>query len=87
MYLEIQNAIYGLPHAGILANKQVREKLEPTRYYEVTYTSGLWRHVTQPVQYMLVINDFGVKYVNAAGYEVAIYWEGELYCGITLKLD
>ena len=72
------------PKAGILANKQLREKLEPAGYYEVAHTPGLWRHVTGPVQFLLVVDDFRVKYVGkenakhlihdikAAGYEVAI---------------
>ena len=64
MYLEIRKAIYGLPQGGILANKQLREKLEPAGYYEVAHTPGLWRHVTRPVQFSLVVDDFGVKYVG-----------------------
>ena len=34
VYLEIGNAIYGLPQAGALANKQLREYLAPAGYYE-----------------------------------------------------
>jgi len=76
--------MYGLPQAGILANKQLHEKLEPVGYYEVTHTPRLWRHVTRPVQFSLVVDDFGVKYVGkehaehliqdikATCYEVAI---------------
>ena len=40
VYLEIRKAIYGLPQAGILTNKQLREKLEPAGYYEVAHTPG-----------------------------------------------
>ena len=29
VWLEIRKTIYGLPQAGILANKQLREKLQP----------------------------------------------------------
>ena len=62
VYVEIRRAIYGLPQAGILANKQLRERLAPFGYYEVAHTPGLWRHVTKPVQFSLVVDDFGVKY-------------------------
>ena len=41
VYLKIQKAIYGLPQAGILANKQLWEKLEPAGYYEVAHTLSL----------------------------------------------
>ena len=64
MYVEIRRAIYGLPQAGILANQQLRERLAPAGYYEVAHTPGLWRHVTRPVQFTLVVDDFGVKYVG-----------------------
>ena len=63
VWLETRKTIYGLPQAGILANKQQREKLEPHGYYKVPHTPGLWQHVTRPVQFSLVVDDFGVKYV------------------------
>ena len=97
VYLEVRKAIYGLPQAGVLANKQLREKLAPAGYYEVAHTPGLWRHVTRPVQFTLVVDDFGIKYVGqenldhligaikGAGYQVAVDETGSLYCGITLK--
>ena len=64
VWLETRKAIYGLPQAGILVNKQLREKLQPHGYYEVAHTQGLWRHVTRPVQFSLVVDDFGVKYAG-----------------------
>ena len=96
VYLEIRRAIYGLPQAGILANKLLRERLEPEGYYEVTHTPGLWKHVSRPVQFSLVVDDFGVKYVGKKHadhlleaiqkhYTCAVDWTGDLYCGI--KLD
>ena len=30
----------------------------------MAHTPGLWRHVTRPVQFTLVVDDFGVKYVG-----------------------
>ena len=84
VYLEIWKAIYGLPQAGILTNKHLKEKLELLNYYEVAPTPSLWRHITWPVQFSLVVDDFRVKYIgkeNAkhlikaiqeAGYKVAL---------------
>jgi hypothetical protein len=48
--------------------------------------------------FTLVVNDFGVKYVNKnnvehlissikANYELTVDWTGNLYCGITLDWD
>ena len=44
VYLEMQWAVWGLPQAGILANKLLRQRLLPHGYYECTNTPGLWKH-------------------------------------------
>ncbi len=64
IYLEMQRAIWGLPQAGILANKLLQKRLVPHGYYECANTPGLWKHITRPILFMLVINDFGVKYAG-----------------------
>ena len=98
VYLEIRKAIYGLPQAGILANKLLRQRLRPHGYYEVAHTPGLWKHTTRPTQFTLTVDDFGVKYVGKDNaqhlidalrqhYDVEEDWTGKLYCGISLKWD
>ena len=44
VYIEIQRGMYGLPQAGLLANNQLTERLEPKGYYQCRHTPGLWRH-------------------------------------------
>jgi hypothetical protein len=63
--LEMRRAEWGLPQAGMLANKCLRQKLAPFGYYKSTNTPGLWLHNTQPISFTLVVDDFGVKYVNS----------------------
>jgi hypothetical protein len=98
VYLEIRRCVYGLPKAGALANKLLRERLAPHGYYEVAHTPGLWRHVSRPISFTLVVDDFGVKYVGKEHaqhlvdtlkkyYKLAEDWKGDLYCGITLDWD
>ena len=60
----MRKAIYGLPQTGSLANKLLKEWLEPHGYIEVPHTPGLWIHETRPVQFSLVVDNFGVKYVG-----------------------
>jgi hypothetical protein len=59
---------------------------------------GLWKHDTRPIQFTLVVNDFGVKYVgeehaqhlkNALKehYKLTCDWTGKRYIGITLDWD
>ena len=89
-------AIYGLPQVGALANEQLHKKLAPAGYYKVVHTPRLWKHVTQPVQFSLVVDDFGVKYVGKENVDHLVqtfrkYYKsieedrvGNLYYGITL---
>eukprot|EP00804_Cyclotella_cryptica_P029536 CCRYP_020583-RA/>CCRYP_020583-RA protein AED:0.35 eAED:0.26 QI:0/-1/0/1/-1/1/1/0/1386 len=98
VYLELRKCVYGLPMAGALANKLLRKRLAPHGYYEVTHTPGLWRHVTRPISFTLVVDDFGVKYEGQEHaqhlvdtlkkyYKLAEDWTGDLYCGIALDWD
>ncbi len=64
VYLEIRRAIYGLPEASALANKLLKKRMAPQGYFEVAHTQGLWRHVTRPIQFLLVVDEFRVKYVR-----------------------
>ena len=97
VYLEVQKAIYGLPQAGALANKQLKNFLAPGGYYEFVHTPGRCLHATRPIHFSLVVDDFGVKYVGKQHVEHSVHclkkhyakvsedWEGKLYCGITLE--
>ena len=97
MYLETRKTIYGLPQAGILANKQLRKKLKPSVYYLVAHTPDLWRNLTQLVHVLLVVDDFGVKYlgkensnrileaIKKADSIVALDWERSLQYRIILE--
>ena len=96
VYVEIRRSIYGLPQAGKLANTALKEYLAPYGYFEVSHTPGLWQHITRPIAFSLVVDDFGVKYVHKDdadhlanslknAYKISKDWTGGLYCGITLK--
>ena len=62
--IEIRRSIYGLPQSGKLANDYLRKKIAPHGYFEVKHTPGLWTHITRPIQFTLVVDDFGVKYIR-----------------------
>ena len=64
IYLEIRRSIYGSPQAGMLSNKYLKEKLPPHRYYEAPCTPNLWKHIYRTLQFSLVVDNFGVKYVG-----------------------
>jgi hypothetical protein len=99
VHLEMRRAVWGLPQAGILANKRLRRKLAPFGYYKCFNTPGLWYHVSRPISFTLVVDDFGVKYVGRQHPDHLIAsirstykkltedWTGSLYCRITLDWD
>jgi hypothetical protein len=100
VYAECRRGMYGLPQAGILANKQLQKKLEPHGYRPVPFTPGLWTHDTRNIFFALVVDDFGVKHIEdtddakhlitaltTEGYSVSVDWDGKRYCGLTIDWD
>jgi hypothetical protein len=98
VYLEMRQAVWGLPQADILANKLLRCRLCPHVYYKCNNTPGLWKHQTRPIAFTLVADDFGVKYVGKEHadhliqciketYKLTVDWAGDLYCRIKLPWD
>lgn len=98
VYIEINKGMYGLPQAGIIANKLLAERLANHGYYQSPWTPGLWKHTYRPIQFTLVVDDFGAEYEGqehadhlyatiSKYYECSADWEGTLYCGITLRWD
>jgi hypothetical protein len=57
--------MYGLPQTGILSNQLIARRLAIHGYHQTKCTPGLWQHVTRPIQFTLVVDDFGVQYVGA----------------------
>ena len=64
VWIEIRRSIYGLPQSGKLANEYLRKKIATHIYYELKHTPGLWKHISRPIQFTLVVDDFGVKYIR-----------------------
>ena len=96
VYMEINKGMYGLPQAGILANKLLKRRLAKFGYYELPHTPGLWKHVSRPIAFTLVVDDFGIKYVGREhldhllaairnDYTVDVDETGGLYVGIKLS--
>ena len=98
VFVKCVHGMYGLPHAGIIAQELLAERLEEEGYYQSDKTPGFWRHETRPICFTLIVDDFGVKYVGEEHahhlinvlkkhYKVAEDWNGEKYSGITLDWD
>jgi hypothetical protein len=64
MYFKICQGCYSLPQAGIFANNLLQSRLVAEGYYEAASTPGLWHHKWCPVQFCLIVDNFGIKYVG-----------------------
>ena len=90
--------MYGLPQAGLLAQKLPKKRLAKHSYKQSDVTPGLSTHEWRPIYFSLVVDDFGVKYVgeeHAAHlvavlketYDIEVDEKGEKYVGISLDWD
>jgi hypothetical protein len=65
--------------------------------FQKKFTAGLYTHKTRPIAFSLVVDDFGVKYVNKEDMDhlvatigkryppIKVDWKAEYYLGITIK--
>ena len=67
-------------------------------YKQSKLVPGLWKHDTRPIQFTLVVDNFGAKYVNKDDvmhlqqvleehYQITTDWSGTRYIGITIDWD
>ena len=64
IYIEIIRGCYGLKQSGNLVNDLLFNRLEKAGYYEACSTPGIFRHTWRPIQFLLIVDDFGVEYVG-----------------------
>jgi hypothetical protein len=63
VYCKIQKGMCRLPQAGIIAQELLAKRLHEHEYTQSNTIPGLWKHVSRPISFCLVIDDIGVKYV------------------------
>ena len=84
VYIEIRRTMYGLRQSGRLTNIELEKVIGAQGYYPSKYTPGLYLHKTRPISFTLVVDDFGVKYVNK---EDALHLEKTLQDHYPMKSD
>ena len=91
VHVKIHKGIYGLPQAGILANKLLKELNFNHMDTKKNTTHKLWTHTTQEIRFSLVVHDFGIQYVGKehvyhlihclqTTYPIEINWINTIYC-------
>ena len=98
VYIMATKGMYGLPQAGLIANELLEMRLNEHGYRQSKLVPGLWKHDTRPIQFTLVVDDFGVKHVGEEHvphlqrvlkqhYDIKSDLSGQRYIGITLLWD
>ena len=64
VYFKIRRSISGLSQVGKSANKYLRDKLRQHGYYDVSHIPGIWKHISRTIDFSLVVDEFGMKYVG-----------------------
>jgi Reverse transcriptase (RNA-dependent DNA polymerase) len=97
-YVEVTKGMYGLKQAGRLANERLTEFLAPFGYAPCQVTPGLWKHATRTIVFTLVVDDFGIRYINdddrnhlvgvlRKKYKISEDLTGNKYCGLHIDWD
>jgi hypothetical protein len=98
VFCKVQRGMYGLPRAGIISQDLLTKRLHKAGYQQSKVTPGYWHHEWRPISFTLVVDDFGVKYINKTNvdhltsvlsqdYKIDTDWEGTRYLGLTLDWD
>ncbi len=64
IHCKVRRGMYGLPQAGIITQELLEERLLKAGYRQSKVTPGYWKHHWQPISFTLVMDNFGVKYIN-----------------------
>jgi hypothetical protein len=67
LYFQINKGMYGLPQAGFLAQERLIEHIAEHGYIQSDLVPCLFRHATNGISFVLVVDDFGIKYKSVSG--------------------
>jgi hypothetical protein len=95
LYFQI---ITGLPQAGLLAQNRLVAHIAEHGYTQSDVVPCLFRHATNGVTFVLVVDDFGITYTSAEGcnhllatlrlqYKITVNMKDPTYLGMTIKHD
>ena len=95
VYIKIVKGMYGLKQAGILAHYNLQCHLRKYGYRPCRFTKGLWNHVSNSLTFVLVVDDFGIKYTNKLDlehffnalrdrYTISVDMSGSHYVGLDI---
>ncbi len=98
VYIKVARGMYGLPQARSLSQDLLQHRLNKEGYLQSQIVPGFWKHKTKPIQFVLVVDDFGIKYLKQEDldhlirlqekhYDVTVDLEGKEFVKIRLDWD
>ena len=95
VYIKVSRGMYGLPQAGSLGHDLLEQRLNKEGYFQSQIVPALWKHKTKPIQFVLVVDNFGIKYLKKEDldhliqmlkkhYDVSVHLEGKEFMKIQL---
>ena len=78
IFFDIHKTIAGLPQSGLLSQNRLITLLNSGGYFE-TATPMLFRHTSRPIDFTLVVDDFGIKYHHRDDFDHLVALLGTLY--------
>ena len=96
VYIQINKGMYGLKQAGAFAHNNLIIRLRKHGYRPCKFTKGLWNHVSNSTHFVLVVDNFGIRYQNEADlqhlfaalrdkYTISVDLTGKNFCGFSLN--
>ena len=64
VYVKCRRGMYVLPYAGLIAQELPEKRLEEHGYTQIQMTPGLLSHKWRSIQFTLIVDGFGVKYIG-----------------------
>ena len=98
VYMKVVRGMYGLPQSGSNSHDELEERLNKQGYFKILLVPALWKHNTRRTQFVLIVDDFGIKYFTKSDldhlidilkqhYDVAVDTEAKEIVKIELDWD
>jgi hypothetical protein len=98
IYIKCIKTVPGLPQSGSLSHEALEKRLNEEGYFKSPIVPALWKHRTRNIQFVLVVDDFGIKYIRKDDldhlinslkkyYEVKVDLQGKEFVKIELDWD
>jgi hypothetical protein len=78
--------MYGLPQAKSLGHDLLEERLNQEGYFQSQIVPGFWKHKTRNIKFVLVVDNFGIKYLKKENLDHLIK-SLEKYYDVTVDLE